>query len=82
MTWTSVKDKMAPKNSKFLFKYRFGIGLGEWGQCYEDVNGNSELGKKAYILILWPSEIVAGEQPLEVNEEEMIDLEMEWKALE
>jgi hypothetical protein len=79
--WISVKDKPAPKEGKFLFKYYYGIGLGEWAQCYTIFNGNSERTHQAYILILWPSEILDGKDPFEWNEEYMIEMEVSWMPL-
>ncbi len=81
MKWISVKHLLPPKKTKFLFSYHYGIGLGEWGQCYTIINGNSERTHEAYILILWPSEILNGENPLQFDEKKMIEMEISWMPL-
>ena len=79
--WISVKDKLPPKDSKFLFSYFYGIGLGQYGQCYEILNGNSERTHNGYILILWPTEILDGSSPMTFEEDQMIEMEMHWMPL-
>ena len=81
MEWVSVKEKLPPKNEKFLFRYYYGIGLANWGKYYKIINGNSEYAGEKYILILWPSEIVAGEIPFEWDEEYIKYMEVEWMSL-
>lgn len=81
MEWFECKHTPAPKKGKFLFSYHFGIGIGEWGQCYTTINGNSERTHHAYILILWPSEILEGDVPFEWDEEYMIEMEVSWGPL-
>ena len=81
MDWISVEDEAAPKKGKFLFSYHYGIGLGQWGQCFTTINGNSERTHEAYILILWPSEILEGEKPFEWDEEFMKEMEVSWMPL-
>lgn len=76
--WIKCIDLPAPKDGKFLFSYHYGIGLGEWGQCYTVINGNSERTHDAYILILWPSEILDGLDPIEFSEEKMIEMNVKW----
>jgi hypothetical protein len=78
MEWISVKTCLPPKNGKFLFRYHYGVGLGNWGRCYKIINGNSEYDQEKYILILWPSEIVAGERPFEWDEEYLTKMDIEW----
>lgn len=79
--WVSCKDELPPKKGKFLFSYHCGIGLGCWDQCYTIINGNSERTHKAYILILWPSEILDGNDPFCFDEEKMKEMEMFWMPL-
>ena len=80
-TWISVKDKPAPREGKFLFSYYYGIGLGKWGQCYTTRNSNSERTHEAYILVLWPSQILDGQSPFQWTEEIMIEMEVYWMPL-
>lgn len=81
MEWIDCKSEFPPKKGKFLFKYHYGIGLGEWGQCYTIFNGNSERTHEAYILILWPTEILDGREPFQWKEDYMIDMEVFWMPL-
>jgi|GEM_PF-7028501 hypothetical protein len=80
MNWIKCEEKEAPKNEKFLFKYHYGIGLGEYGQCYTTFNGNSERTHEAYILILHPSEWEE-KNPFEWSHERMIEMEVSWMPL-
>lgn len=79
--WIKCSDNSAPKEGKFLFNYYYGTGLGEWGQCYTIINGNSERTHEAYILVLWPSEILDGSNPIIFSEEIMKDMKMSWMPL-
>ena len=79
--WISVKQEMPPKDKKFLFSYHCGEGLGEWGQCYTVFNGNSERTHEAYILILWPSAILDGNEPFCWSEEKLIEMDVKWMLL-
>ena len=81
MNWNSVKSIPAPKNEKFLFSYDYGIGLGQWGQCYTVINGNSERTHEAYILILHPSEILDGAEPFCWDHERMVSMDVYWLPL-
>lgn len=81
MEWIKCSDQPAPKVGKFLYSYHCGIGLGEWGQCYTINNGNSERSHKEYILILWPSEILDGNDPYTWNEEKMVEMDVSWMPL-
>jgi Protein of unknown function (DUF551) len=79
--WISVKDQMPPKDKKFIFSYHYGEGLGQWGQCYTTINGNSERTHESYILVLHPSEISDGNDPFKWDEEYMIYMEVKWMQL-
>ena len=79
--WIKCSDRLPPKLGKFIYNYYYGIGLGEWGQCYTIINGNSERTHEAYILILWPHEILDGLFPYEWNDERMIEMEVNWMPL-
>jgi hypothetical protein len=80
--WIKCSTKMPPKQEKFLFHYDFGTGLGDWGQTYEIINGNSERRDERYILILWPSEVLESSMNIfEWNEEKMIEMEVYWQPL-
>ena len=81
MEWISTKHKLPPKEGKFLFSYYYGIGLGEYGQCYTTINGNSERTHKCYILILWPSEIEEGREPYKWDEEKVKEMDLYWMPL-
>ena len=79
--WVDCKDEMPPKDKKFIFSYHCGEGLGQHGQCYTIINGNSERTHHAYILILWPSEILDGNDPMQFDDEKMIEMEIKWMPL-
>jgi hypothetical protein len=79
--WIDCKTQMPPKNRKFLFSYYYGIGLGEWGQCYTTINGNSERTHEAYILVLSPAALLNPEEPFTWDESYMIYMEVKWKFL-
>jgi hypothetical protein len=79
--WFDCKETPAPKEGKFLFHYDHGIGLGQWGQCYTTINGNSERTHEAYILILHPSEILDGSEPYCWSHEKMIEMGVSWKSI-
>lgn len=81
MKWIDCKIQLPPKDRKFLFSYHCGIGLGEYGQCYTISHGNSERTHKAYILILNPSDILAGEDPFTWNDEKMIEMDVKWISI-
>lgn len=79
--WISSKDQHPPKHEKFLFSYEYGIGLGEWGLCYTEINGNSERTHEAYILILWPSEINDGNCPMTFHTYQIVEMDFLWMPL-
>ncbi len=79
--WIKASDMMPPKDCKFLFSYYYGIGLGEWGQAYTIINGNSERTHESYILILHPSEINDGELPFVWKEDKIIEMQVKWMNL-
>ena len=81
MEWVKCAKKMPPKDQKFLFHYFYGTGIGEWGQCYSIINGNSERTHEAYILVLWPSEINDGNSPFIWDENYMNEMEVFWMLL-
>lgn len=82
MEWISVKNKEAPKTRKFLFYYHCGIGLGNWGQAYTCINGNSERTHKSYFLVLWPMDISENDgEPMQWDEKKMIEMEMYWMEI-
>lgn len=81
MEWIKCSDKMPPKLDKFLFHYWCGIGIGSWGKCYTIINGNSERTHESYILILWPCDILGGEDPYCWDENYMIEMEVQWMPL-
>ena len=80
-TWIDCKKCHPPKNAKFLYKYHYGIGLGQWGKCYTTVNGNSERTHESYILVLHPAELLDHGHPFEWNEEKMVEMEVLWRPL-
>lgn len=82
MEWISVSEQEAPKTGKFLFSYHYGIGIGEWANTFQHRNGDSFLTDvKKYILILWPSEILQGCDPMEWDNGKMIEMEVHWMPL-
>jgi len=81
MYWISCKDNLPPKDKKFLFSYHYGIGIGQWGQCYTVINGNSERTHEAFILILHPLEILDGSEPFQWNESYMKEMNVSWMPL-
>jgi hypothetical protein len=82
LEWISVKIKTAPKDSKFLFSYHCGIGLGAWGQAYTNINGNSERTHSLYFLVLCPMDISENNgEPFQWNEDKMIEMEVYWMPL-
>jgi Protein of unknown function (DUF551) len=81
MQWIKCSDRLPPKDTKFLYSYHCGIGLGQWGECYTVIRGNSERTHHAYILILHPCEILDGNDPWSCDEKTMIEMEMSWMPL-
>jgi hypothetical protein len=82
MTWFKCSEQLPPKEEKFLFHYYFGIGLGNWGQSYITINGNSERRDERYILVLWPSEVLDGLSNIfEWTEKTMVEMEVSWMHL-
>ena len=82
MEWIKCSVLNPPKDKKFIFSYFAGIGIGEWGQCFKIINGNSERSHFSYILILDPFLIVGDqESPFEWNEEYMKIMEVSWMHL-
>jgi hypothetical protein len=82
MTWIKCSERLPPKNRKFLFHYHYGIGLAQWEQSYEIINGNSERQDKKYLLILWPSEINDGSSEVfQWDNKTMVDMKVSWMPL-
>ncbi len=84
MEWISVKDRLPPKEEKFLFHYEYGTGLGNWDVKYKDINNNSEYVGECYHLVLWASEVNSNSRcshVMEFNEETMIQLDFFWMPL-
>lgn len=81
MEWISCKDELPPIDEKFLFHYHCGTGIGEWAYTYPVIEGHSIATDPKYLLILWPSEIVAGESPLEFDDRKMIEMDIYWMPL-
>lgn len=80
--WISVKDKLPPKDEKFLFHYYYGIGLGAWGPCYENRNNNSECTHEAYIMVLWPvHEDYSPSHTFYWDYEALIEFDVYWQPL-
>lgn len=79
--WIKCSEQMPPKDAKFLFHYHYGIGLGNWGNHYKIINGNSERVFDGYCLILWPSEINQGQSPFQWTEKDMLEMEVSWMPL-
>lgn len=82
--WISVKDNAAPKEGKFLFHYRCGLGLGEYGSRFEDINNNSEYAGDCYHLVLSPQEVNPNSRYCDVMEwddDKMIEMNVFWIPL-
>lgn len=79
--WISVKDRLPPKDEKFLFHYYCGIGLGAWGQCYSDFNNNSERTHSSYILVLFPYHEDEGIPPFYWDGEYLKYMDVKWQPL-
>lgn len=78
--WISVKNIPAPKEEKFLFSYRCGVGLGAWGQAYTTIYGNSERTHELYFLVLWPMDISENDgEPMQWTETKMIEMDVHWQ---
>ena len=81
MKWAKCRDALPPRDRKFLFSYSGGVGLGNWGRTYKTVHGHSMPDVYKYCLVLWPSEIVAGESPFQWSEETMVEMDVEWQYM-
>lgn len=79
--WINAQDTLPTKRRKFLFSYHSGTGLGQWGQCYTIINGNSERTHEAYILILDPQSILDGEEPFQWNDKKILEMEVSWMEI-
>jgi hypothetical protein len=74
MKWLSCEQELPPKDSKFLFYYRYGMGLGNWGQT-------SRCSPEMYVLVLWPTEIASGIDPMTFSEQYIKEMNMFWSYM-
>ena len=81
MEWIDVKDRLPPKEGKFLFYYYYGMGIGQWGQSYEIIMGNSERDNEKYILVLHPTEINDGGEAYQWDGDKLIEMDIYWRPL-
>lgn len=83
--WIKATDQMPPKESKFLFHYYFGIGIGDWSRIYHfQDGGHSYLSDEyRYCLVLWASEHKKGmeEKAMQWDEEKLIEMKISWMPL-
>jgi len=79
--WISVKDQLPPKDSKFLFSYYYGVGLGLWNQVYRQFNGDSNREGFSYYLVLTPSDPSEGDETFVWDENKMIEMDVFWMPL-